>query len=428
MGQIQFSSIPIVTIVVCAVLGLNALSGALRGFVRKISGIVALLLAGILVTSLLPPVTAWLHTTPVYGFIRQQCETISTNLVKQTIGEAFASGNSGSALAGGGAGSSQGTVPAVPGAGDAVIPEGTDVSSVIDSVRSADGSGALDRDKIKAKLQEMGYDASIIDSMSDSELEGYAQMITGASAGMVSPAFSGTGSLYGEPAGLLAVNRPWFSAFCALSTRGAEPFTGFLFSPFLLEQSQDASWEAGSGTQEGNEGNAQAAETGGSSFLSRLTAGMDRADQARFIESLPLPQPIKDQMEAYNNGDGYLKLGANDFASYIINYFANLIMNILAYAVTLLAVWLIIRLVLGALAVFRHLPIVGAADHVLGLLLGLFQGLLIVWVLFLILSLFSATTVGAQLLQEIYGSAPLSFLYNVNPFLNGAAGAIKGIM
>ena len=117
MGQIQFSSIPIVTIVVCAVLGLNALSGALRGFVRKISGIVALLLAGILVTSLLPPVTAWLHTTPVYGFIRQQCETISTNLVKQTIGEALASGNSGSALAGGGAGSSQGTVPAVPGAG-----------------------------------------------------------------------------------------------------------------------------------------------------------------------------------------------------------------------------------------------------------------------------------------------------------------------
>ena len=103
-------------------------------------------------------------------------------------------------------------------------------------------------------------------------------------------------------------------------------------------------------------------------------------------------------------------------------------MNILAYAVTLLVVWLIIRLVLGALSVFRSLPIVGWADHLLGLVLGVIQGILIVWGLFLVLSLFATSQVGAGLMREINASPFLSFLYNSNPFLNSAAGAIRGIM
>ncbi len=381
MAQIHLTSIPIVTIIVCVVLGLNALSGALRGFVRKISGIVAFILAGILVTSLLPVVTSWLHTTPVYGFIRQQCETIGGNIVKNTIPAALGGQNEGTP---------------------------SEVSAVIDSVRSDDGSGALDRDKIKARLQAMGYDPSMIDTMSDAELENYAQMILGASAGMIAQPFLGAGANW-VPDGLMSIGAAWVPDGL---------IAGYsFFSPALLE-------EAPSQIPEG--GGAQGVS--GSDLLSRLTAGMDRVDQTKFIESLPLPQSIKDQMEAFNNENGYLRLGAKDFGSYIINYIANLIMNILAYGVTLLAVWLLIRLVLGALAVFRSLPIVGTADHVLGLVLGLLQGLLIVWGLFLVLSLFSTTPVGMQLMQEINASAPLSFLYNVNPFLNSAAGAIKGIM
>ena len=155
---------------------------------------------------------------------------------------------------------------------------------------------------------------------------------------------------------------------------------------------------------------------------------MDRVDQTKLIESLPLPQSIKDQMETFNNENGYQKLGATDFGSYIINYFASLIMNILAYVVTLFVVWLIIRLILGALSVFRHLPIVGTADRLLGLLLGLIQGVLIVWTLFLVLSLFATTQVGSILMSEINASPFLSFLYNINPLLKGAAGAIRGIM
>ncbi len=383
MAQIQLTSIPIVMIIVCVVLGLNLLSGAVRGFVRKISGIVAFFLAVLLVTSLLPVVTAWLHTTPVYGFIRQQCESISGNLAKNAVSGALASGGSDlSGITGSGG-------AALSGAG------GSDPSAVIDAVRADDGSGALDRSKIKARLQDLGYDPSIVDSMSDSELEGYAQQFIGAGAGLISPA------------------RVPYCCLSQVPLFEIQP----AFTLTMLEMEGAYA-----------EGAQQPASDTGTGLLSKLAAGMDRADQTRFIESLPLPQSVKDQMETFNNEKGYLKLGASDFSSYIINYIASLIMNILAYAVTLLVVWLIIRLVLGALSVFRSLPIVGAADHLLGLLLGLIQGVLIIWGLFLALSLFSATDIGSALMREINGSPFLSLLYNTNPFLNSAAGAIKGIM
>ena len=382
MGQAQISSIPIVMIIVCVVLGLNVLSGAIRGFVRKLSGLVAFLLAGILVTALLPPVTSWLHTTPVYSFIREQCETIGGRLVKNTLsGSLSASGGSGSVTGG-------------------------DASSVIDAVKADDGSGRLDRGKIKAQLQAMGYDSSIIDSMSDEELESYAQQITGSFAGMVAPAF------------ILGIGPAQ-----AFGTAIPDVFGLLMDSPAsVLDRTASLLTDAAATVP------SPEPSINGGELLSRVTAGMDRVDQTKFIESLPLPQSIKDQMEAFNNENGYLKLGAKDFGSYVINYIASLIMNILAYAVTLLAVWLIIRIVLGALSVFSRLPIIGAADHLLGLVLGLIQGVLIIWLLFLVLSLFSTSEIGAGLMREVNASPFLSFLYNSNPFLNSAAGAIRGIM
>ena len=273
MGQAQITTVPIVMIIVCVVLGLNVLSGAIRGFVRKISGLVAFLLAGILVTALLPPVTSWLHTTPVYSFIKEQCETVGGNLVKNAL--------SGALTATGGSGAVSGGV----------------VSSVMDAVKADDGSGRLDRGKIKAQLQAMGYDSSIIDSMSDEELESYAQQIAGSFAGMAAPAF------------VLSIG-PAYSG----GTAFPDACGLLMYSPALVMDRTAALLTDGAATVPAPE-----SSSNGGALLSQLTAGMDRVDQTKFIESLPLPQSIKDQMETFNNENGYLKLGATDFGSYVIN-------------------------------------------------------------------------------------------------------------
>ena len=133
-------------------------------------------------------------------------------------------------------------------------------------------------------------------------------------------------------------------------------------------------------------------------------------------------------METFNNSEGYKKLGADDFASYIVNYFANLILNVAAYIVTLLIAWGLIRLVIGAVGIFSRLPVIRTVNHALGLGAGILQGLLIVWMLMMILSFFAATPAGQSLMVQVYDNSFLELLYNTNPLMKGASSALKGIM
>jgi len=143
---------------------------------------------------------------------------------------------------------------------------------------------------------------------------------------------------------------------------------------------------------------------------------------------LPIPKALQEQMETFNNSEGYAKLGVQDFASYVTGYFASLILNVIAYVVTLLLAWLVIRLIIGALGIFTRLPLIRTADRILGAAAGFLQALLIVWGVFLFVSLISATPLGQTLMGQIYESPFLEALYNTNLFLRGASSAMKGIL
>lgn len=371
------NDIPIVLIVTCVIIGLCALSGFISGFVNKISGIVSFVLACVLVSLLLPTITSVLRQTPVYTVIRNQCEVVGNNIVKNVVVDSLSEGSS------------------------AV----TDGQSVVQAVTADDGSGRLDREKIKAELQARGYDPSVIDALSDAELESYAQQLIGATAGVLSPAWLMTIS---SPAPLMTV--------CTASPH-CLPVCTVPLAPVLLT---DSTMNLPAGDP--------ASSQDGQSLLSRLTAGMDRSEQIQFIEDLPIPDVMKEQLETFNNSAGYQKLGAADFGSYVVNYIANLILNILAFLVTLLVSWLIIRLILGALSVFTALPIIGGANRLLGLAAGLVQGVLIVWILFLVISLFSSTPAGKMLMDEINRTPVLETLYNTNLLMKSTANALKGIL
>ena len=364
------NGIPIVLIVTCIIIGLCTLSGFLSGFVNKIAGIVSFILACVLVSLLLPTITSALRQTAVYTTIRNQCEAIGNNLVRNVVVDSLGDGTS-------------------------AISDG---QSVVQAVTADDGSGRLDRDKIKAELQARGYDPSVIDALSDAELESYAQQLIGATAGALSPA--------------------WL-----MSAQGTAPYcllvcgNGTASNPVLLT---DSTVNAAAGETAGTQN--------GQSLLSRLTSGLDRSEQIKFIEDLPIPDFLKEQMETFNNSTGYQKLGATDFGSYVISYIANLILNILAFLVTLLVSWIIIRLIFGALSVFTALPIIGGVNRLLGLVAGFVQGILIVWVLFLIISVFASTPAGKTLMDEINNTPVLETLYNTNFLMKSTANALKGIL
>lgn len=381
----------IMLIIVSLVLFLCSVSGLIAGFLKKASGLLSFILAGMLVTALLPTVTGWLRNdTPLYGLIREQCAAAAGEIAKNTIAGTFSSASSET-----GSGSASGQQPSLSSGSS---------SSGNGAFYNADGS--VDRAAVKSLLNQYGYDGSAIDTLTDDQIKALIAQYAGISAGVL-----GVGKtpllILDLPGNASNTLRRW----------------NLSRSETLLTTADDA---AGSTSDSQNQGSA--AESEKLKALSALMGNMTAADKRKFIESLPIPQYLQEQMETFNNSEGYRKLGADDFASYIVNYFASLILNVAAYIVTLLIVWGLIRLVIGAAGIFSRLPIIRTANRALGLGAGILQGLLIVWMLMMVLSFFAATPAGQSLMAQVYDNSFLELLYNANPLMKGASSALKGIM
>lgn len=381
----------IMLIIVSLVLFLCSVSGLIAGFLKKASGLLSFILAGMLVTALLPTVTGWLRNdTPLYGLIREQCAAAAGEIAKNTIAGTFSSS---SGETGSGSASDQ-------------LPSSSSGSPSSGNGAFYNADGSVDRAAVKSMLNQYGYDGSAIDNLTDDQIKALIAQYAGISAGVL-----GVGKtpllILDLPGNASNTLRRW----------------NLSRSETLLTTADDA---AGSTSDSQNQGSA--AESEKLKALSALMGNMTAADKRKFIESLPIPQYLQEQMETFNNSEGYRKLGADDFASYIVNYFASLILNVAAYIVTLLIAWGLIRLVIGAAGIFSRLPIIRTANHALGLGAGILQGLLIVWMLMMVLSFFAATPAGENLMAQVYDNPFLELLYNTNPLMKGASSALKGIM
>ncbi len=131
-------NINILEIAVAAVILLFAAAGYRKGFVKKLAAMVSLLVSVVLVSALLPWITAFLkENTPVYTMIEEQCRTV----MEKQIGEALFSG----------------------------AEKSTGESSQADICRN------MGREEIKALMEANGYDGSLLDALSDEQLEQYKE-------------------------------------------------------------------------------------------------------------------------------------------------------------------------------------------------------------------------------------------------------------
>lgn len=131
-------NINILEIAVAAVILLFAAAGYRKGFVKKLAAMVSLLVSVVLVSALLPWITASLkENTPVYTMVEEQCRTV----MEKQIGEAMFSG----------------------------AEKNTGESSQADIYRN------MGREEIKALMEANGYDGSLLDALSDEQLEQYKE-------------------------------------------------------------------------------------------------------------------------------------------------------------------------------------------------------------------------------------------------------------
>lgn len=169
-------------------------------------------------------------------------------------------------------------------------------------------------------------------------------------------------------------------------------------------------------------------ETDSSANKSPETAGktvISSADAKKLLANLALPELVKNMLLENNTPEKYLELAVESFYDYVPKFMASLIMNAISFIVTWIIVLVLLRILMGVLGMVNDIPIVGGINRLLGAALGLVQGIVIVWVAFLIITTFSSTAVGKQLLDMIEESAVLKELYNTNLLMDFLQNTMK---
>lgn len=160
-----------------------------------------------------------------------------------------------------------------------------------------------------------------------------------------------------------------------------------------------------------------AGSSGGASWDGFSASQIGRIEQTEIIEELPLPQVLRDLLLDYNNAEGYERLRVSTFQDYIVQFAATAILNVIAFIVSVILVQILLRIVIAALDLLAHVPVLRFINRIAGLGLGLVEALFFLWIFFLVLSMVSATDLGLRLLSMVQESEFLAPLYESNIFL-----------
>ncbi len=153
-----------------------------------------------------------------------------------------------------------------------------------------------------------------------------------------------------------------------------------------------------------------------SDSLSEINIPSDIQGQA--IEEADMPQIFKTLLEKNNNSDVYAELGVKTFAEYVGKYLSNLIIYLVSYVVTFLVVTLILRAIIFSLDIVADLPVLGFVNRLAGGVIGVLCAAIVVWILFIIITLLYTTEAGKALYDSIQAEPYLKALYDFNPILN----------
>ncbi|HWT75711.1 MAG TPA: CvpA family protein [Mobilitalea sp.] len=153
-----------------------------------------------------------------------------------------------------------------------------------------------------------------------------------------------------------------------------------------------------------------------------------KSEQVSLIEKLSLPQSIKDSLIENNNADVYKALAIDNFKDYVTNYLTGVIINAMAFIITFIVLLILLWVICLTLDIVSKLPLLNQINKTAGLLAGLLHGLVVVWLFFILLTVFGSTDIGQKAMQMIGDSQILSMIYNNNFILKFITSITKMIL
>lgn len=140
-------------------------------------------------------------------------------------------------------------------------------------------------------------------------------------------------------------------------------------------------------------------------------------DQIDTINGLPLPESIKKYLVENNNVQIYDALGISDFESYVSGYLSCLIINAISFVGIFLIMIVLLKIIEASLDLMSKLPVLNGINKIGGVLIGVIKGFLILWVVCIVVTIFSGTSWGKFIFEGINESWLLGLIYNNNYLL-----------
>lgn len=101
----------------------------------------------------------------------------------------------------------------------------------------------------------------------------------------------------------------------------------------------------------------------------------------------------------------------------VSSYLADQILHWIGAMIAFVLAGVLIRGIVYSLGIVSHLPILHGLNKTAGLLLGFAEGVVLVWIFFVVITIAASTEVGSQLLKMTADSSILSWLYRENLLL-----------
>lgn len=146
-------------------------------------------------------------------------------------------------------------------------------------------------------------------------------------------------------------------------------------------------------------------------------AEIPRDLQVAAIEGAEIPEIFKTLLSTNNNSEIYDELGVETFAQYVGSFLSKLIIHIVAFLCTFLIVTIILRAVIFALDVVSDLPMLGIINRIAGGAVGILCALIVVWIIFVIITLLYVTSFGKEAYELIQSNGMLKIIYEYNPVM-----------
>lgn len=142
-----------------------------------------------------------------------------------------------------------------------------------------------------------------------------------------------------------------------------------------------------------------------------------RDTQIAAIEGADIPQIFKGLLLSNNNSEIYKSLGVDNFVQYVAKYLSKIIINIISFLLIFVIITIILRAIVFALDIIANLPVLGFLNRLAGGVVGAFGALVIVWTIFVAVTLLYTTSIGKETFLMIQETPILKLIYDYNPIM-----------